>query len=51
LPGACRFTGLPYSLAQLLTMAGVAIAAGSLLVHRARTRRALAEAIETPRDE
>jgi uncharacterized repeat protein (TIGR01451 family) len=42
------FTGLPYSLAQLLTMAGVAIGAGVVLVHRARNRRAIAAALQPP---
>jgi uncharacterized repeat protein (TIGR01451 family) len=45
------FTGLPYSLAQLLAMAGLAIGAGVLMVHRARSRRALATAIEPPTDD
>lgn len=40
------FTGMPYSLAQLLMMAAMAIGVGSLLVHRARGRRALEAPVE-----
>jgi uncharacterized repeat protein (TIGR01451 family) len=50
-PSPLPFTGMPYSLAQLLMMAGLAIGAGVVLVHRARSRRAIALAVLPPTDD